>query len=576
MALLLFFSLLSGIVTFLSPCILPILPIVLSSSATNQKARPLGLIAGLIVSFSVFTLIITKIVSFLGLSANALRLLSVFFLVMIGLSMAIPALTAILQGVLGRLPNLVKSTGSGKSGFGQGFFTGATLGLVWAPCAGPILSAVVIVAATQTLTLNSALVVFAFALGVGIPLLAVTYSGRELIQRIRFLSGNLERIQRIFGVLVVLTALLIGFNVDTQITAWLTGAVPASWNIAIDSFESSPTVQAQLNALKGNGSALAIGGTAPGALDHLGPTPDFSGATGWINSGPLTVNDLRGKVVLVDFWTYSCINCIRTFPYLQDWYAKYKDLGFVILGVHTPEFAFEHESTNVAQATQRFGISYPVAQDNNYAIWNAFGNAYWPAEYLIDAQGQIRHFHFGEGDYDKTEEAIQELLAEAGHPVTASLTNRPLATFSPEDTPETYLGTDRQSGFDSPEPLVNGTPSPYTIPGHLMPNSFAVSGIWDFEPQFAQAESPGAQLALHFYGQDVYLVMTSDQPAIVTIARLAPNLPNTSEDVDGQGHIAVSASRLYHLVHFDTPTEGMVTLSFDTPGVRAFSFTFGG
>jgi cytochrome c biogenesis protein CcdA/thiol-disulfide isomerase/thioredoxin len=573
MVVLLFFSVLSGIVTFLSPCILPILPIVLSSSATNQRARPLGLISGLIVSFSLFTLIIAKIVSYLGLSANALRLLSVVLLIVIGLTMLIPALTVLFDRIVGFLPGLVRTDTRG-SGFGQGFLTGASLGLIWAPCAGPILSAVIIVAATQTLTINSALVVFAFSIGVGIPLLAVTYGGRALIQRIHFLSGNLLRIQQIFGVLVILTALLIGFNLDTRITAWATSAIPAGWTAGIDAFENSPVVQQQLAVLRGHGANVFT--PTSDVLGNYGPVRDFTGATGWINSVPLTRDGLKGKVYLVDFWTYSCINCIRTFPYLLDWYAKYKDYGFVIIGVHTPEFAFEHDTTNVLQAVQRFGIAYPVAQDNNYVVWNAFLNSYWPAEYLVDAQGQVRHYQYGEGNYDKTEKAIQELLAEAGHPVNAALTNGPSVSFSAGETPETYLGTDRQSGFASSEPVAGGTVSAYTFPGSLALDSFAVSGQWDFEPQYAQETTAGARLTMHFFAQDVYLVMTSDQPATVTVFSLTPNLPNTSEDVDAQGRITVGASRLYHLAHFDKAAEGTIVLEFDSPGVRVFSFTFGG
>jgi cytochrome c biogenesis protein CcdA/thiol-disulfide isomerase/thioredoxin len=573
MGVLLFFSLLSGIITILSPCILPILPIVLSSSATNQKARPLGLIAGLIVSFSLFTLIITKIVSYLGLSANTLRLLSVFLLILIGLTMLIPALTVLFDRVVGFLPGLVKTNTQG-SGFGQGFLTGASLGLIWAPCAGPILSAVIIVAATQTLSLNSALVIFAFSIGVGIPLLAITYGGRAVIQRVRLLSGNLVRIQRIFGVTVVLTAVLIGFNLDTQFTAWATSAIPAGWTAGINAFENSPVVQQQLALLRGHGASVFAANSD--ILGQYGPARDFTGATGWINSPPLTRDGLKGKVVLVDFWTYSCINCIRTFPYLLDWYAKYKDNGFVIIGVHTPEFAFEHDTANVAAAVQRFGITYPVVQDNNYVIWNAYLNSYWPAEYLIDAQGEVRHYQYGEGNYDKTELAIQALLAEAGHPVSVDLTKGPTVQFSSGVTPETYLGTDRQSGFASPEPVADGKVSTYSIPATLSLNNFAVSGSWDFEPQYAQETSAGAQLTLHFFAQDVYLVMTSDQPAIVTISSLTPNPPNPSEDVNAQGQISVSASRLYHLAHYSRAVEGIITLRFDSPGVRVFSFTFGG
>jgi cytochrome c biogenesis protein CcdA/thiol-disulfide isomerase/thioredoxin len=574
MVILILFAVLSGIVTILSPCILPILPIVLSSSAASERARPLGLIAGLIVSFSVFTLIIARIVSLLGIPAEALRLLSVAVLVLIGLSMIVPALTVLSERLLGFLPGLVKPAGPQETGFGAGFLTGATLGLIWAPCAGPILSAVIVVAATQSLTLTSALVVFAFSLGAGIPLLAITYGGRALIQRVRALAGNLLRIQRIFGGIVILTAVLIAFNLDTAFTAWASGVIPPGWTTALSSFENSPAVQQQLALLRGGS---IVGGGAPSQpLGDYGPGRDFVGATGWINSPPLTLDQLKGKVVLVDFWTYSCINCIRTFPYLLDWYAKYAPYGFVIVGVHTPEFAFEHDAANVTRAARQFGITYPVVQDNNYIIWGAYLNNYWPAEYLLDATGEIRHYQFGEGNYAETEKAIQALLAEAGHPANLPLTNAPAAAFSSDQTPETYLGTDRLSRFASPESTAGGQAALFSFPTVVRLNEWALSGMWIFQPQFAQETAAGAQLELHFYAQDVYLVMTSDQPAVVTIASLSPNLPNTSEDVNVQGQIMVMESRLYHLVHFDKAVEGTVILTFETPGVQAYSFTFGG
>ncbi len=575
MAILLVFAILSGILTILSPCILPILPIVLSSSATEQKARPLGLITGLIVSFSVFTLLVTRIVELLGIPAGTLRLLSAAFLIVIGLSMIIPALATRLEQVLSFLPRLAGSKPSGGSGFRDGFLTGASLGLVWAPCAGPILSAVIVVAATQTMTINSALVIFAYSIGVGIPLLAVTYGGRELIQRVRLLSGNLPRIQKVFGGLVVATALLIVFNLDVQFTAWATQAIPAGWTSGLTAFENSPLVQDQLAKLRGQ-PGPSLSASTGGPPPDFGQAPDFAGGNNWINSDPLTLSDLKGKVVLVDFWTYSCVNCIRTFPYLQDWYAKYKAYGFVIIGVHTPEFAFEHDTANVIQAVGRFGIAYPVVQDNDYAIWNAYNNYAWPAEYLIDAEGRMREQKLGEGGYAETEKAIQTLLAEAGHPVQQNLTQGPQASFSPFQTPETYIGTDRMSGLGSPEPVARGKYSAYSIPADLPLHAFAISGSWDFEPQYAQAGESGTQLSLHFYAKDVYLVMTSDQPLTATVISLTPGGSTPTEDVNAQNRIAISAPRLYHLAHFDQLTDGVITIQFDAAGVRIYSFTFGG
>jgi thiol-disulfide isomerase/thioredoxin len=310
-------------------------------------------------------------------------------------------------------------------------------------------------------------------------------------------------------------------------------------------------------------------------LPSYGPAPELVGITHWINSQPLTLKDLRGKVVLIDFWTYSCINCLRTLPYVTSWYNKYKDDGLVVIGVHSPEFAFEHDTANVEAAVKQDKIAYPVAQDNNFATWQAFHNEYWPAEYFIDAQGNIRHTHFGEGNYDESEQVIQTLLAEAGHTVQTSLTQGPTVQFSARETPETYIGTARQSRFASPEGDNSGQ-GLYTFPAKLPLHGFAVSGLWDFESEFAQTATAGDELEIHFFAQDVYLVMTSDQPATVKVSLASPNAPNHSEDVDSLGQVTVQASRLYHLVGLGNTAEGMLTLHFDSPGVRVYAFTFGG
>jgi thiol-disulfide isomerase/thioredoxin len=284
---------------------------------------------------------------------------------------------------------------------------------------------------------------------------------------------------------------------------------------------------------------------------------------------------LRGKVVLIDFWTYSCINCLRTLPYTTSWYNKYKDQGFVVVGVHTPEFAFEHDTPNVEDAVKRLDITYPVAQDNEYGTWQAYQNEYWPAEYLIDAKGIIRHTHFGEGEYDQTEQTIQQLLKENGATVNASLTQGVVAGFSQDETPETYVGTDRQSGFVSPGRVLVGQARQYTIPDTLPANSFAVSGSWNFSSEFATVSDVGAKLRLHFNAKDVYLVMTSDKSVPVTVNLISPSQKNQSEDLGSDGQISVNASRLYHLAQLDSAQEGTVELTFTQPGVRVYAFTFG-
>jgi cytochrome c biogenesis protein CcdA/thiol-disulfide isomerase/thioredoxin len=354
MVILVLFSLLSGLVTVLSPCILPVLPIVLSTTLTGGKRRPLGVVTGLIVSFSIFTLLITQIVSLLGLSANVLRLAAVVIIGVLGLSLILPGLNALIERLFSRLPGLVKQGETQGSGFGSGLLTGASLGLIWAPCAGPILAAITTLAATQTLSLGSVLVVVAYAIGAGVPLLAIAYGGRNLMQRVPFLVRNTLQIQRVFGVVMILTAALIAFNVDTMVTAWVTDMVPASWTAKLNGFETSQAVTSQLSSLTG-GSEPAASAAASGELQDDGSAPELTGITHWINSDPLTLGSLKGKVVLIDFWTYSCVNCVRTLPFLTSWYSKYQDQGLVIIGVHTPEFAFEHDTANVEQAVKRTG-----------------------------------------------------------------------------------------------------------------------------------------------------------------------------------------------------------------------------
>jgi cytochrome c biogenesis protein CcdA/thiol-disulfide isomerase/thioredoxin len=559
--------------------VLPVLPIVLSSSAASGKRRPLGVITGLIISFSIFTLAISQIVRLLGLSAQTLRIIAVSVIGLLGLSMVVPKFNLWVEKTLSFIPRMANDEPKLGSGFWPGFLTGMSLGLVWAPCAGPILASITALAATQHVSFASVLVVLSYAIGAGIPLLAIAYGGRSLIKKVPALSNNLGRVQQVFGVVMILTAFLIAVNVDVLVTAWLTDRLPGL-SSSLSNFESSQAVSEQLTDLSGAGnSSYFVNGGQPqdtgDALPDYGPAPELAGLGNWFNSEPLTLQELRGKVVLVDFWTYSCVNCVRTLPYMVDWNAKYADEGLVILGIHTPEFAFEQDSGNVRQAVERFGILYPVAQDNDYTTWQAFNNHYWPAKYLIDAQGRIRYVHFGEGDYDVTELAIQQLLAETGVDAQQTLSAPSDTEFLAGQTPETYIGFGRQSGFSSPERLVRNDVGIYSIPADLPEHHFAVSGQWTFYQEYAQPEEAGAQLELFFYAKDVYLVMDTPAPGTVNVEILSPGQPNQSEDVDVQGNIAVDSARLYHLASFDRATQGRLRLTFQQAGFQAFAFTFG-
>ena len=582
MVLLIGVAFVAGIVTVLSPCILPILPVVLASAAGGRR-RPLAVIVGLVASFAAFTLVISQLVMQLGLPANVLRLAAVVVIGLLGLAMIIPALTERLEMLLSRLPGLAPQQQTDE-GWRGGLLTGATLGLVWAPCAGPILAAITTLAATQRVSLGAVVVAISYSIGVGIPLLAIAYGGQALISRLPALSRHTLVVQKVFGGLMIVTAVLIALNVDVTLSAQAASLLPADWSKRLTAIETNPAVINQLQALNGGNPAPAApqpSSPVPSnpvivasGLPIMGKAPEFAGINNWINSSPLTMASLRGKVVLIDFWTYSCINCIRTLPYVTQWYERYKDQGFVVIGVHSPEFGFEHDAANVTQATKQYHITYPVAQDNALRTWEAFNNIYWPAEYLIDAQGNIRHTSFGEGDYDVTESAIQSLLAEAGHPLAAAIAKPAPVPISSGQTPETYVGTDRQGQFASQERAVPGQNRLYSLPANLAQNAFAVSGQWTFNGESATETQAGAQLVLHFRAKDVYLVMTSAQAATVKVS-VDGALVNHSEDVNAQGVLTVSESRLYHLVSLDQMQSATVTLEYTDPGVDVYAFTFG-
>lgn len=584
MFILILFSLLSGLVTVLSPCVLPVLPIVLSSSASHEKKRPLGVITGLIISFSIFTLAISQIVKLLGLSAQTLRIIAISVIGLLGLSMVIPKLNEVIEKALSFIPNLAGGSHKEGSGFMPGFITGLSLGLVWAPCAGPILASVTALAATSRVSFASVIVVVSYAIGSGIPLLGIAYGGRSLIQKVPFLSKNLGKVQKGFGIIMILTAALIAFNADVLVTTWLTQALPSSWSSALSSFETSDAVTEKLAEVSGSESSPSyfVTGEITGdnlrsgvQLPNLGPAPELTGITNWINSEPLTLAELKGKVVIVDFWTYSCINCVRTLPYITDWNTKYADDGLVIIGVHAPEFEFEKDTNNVQDAVDRYAIEYPVAQDNDFATWRAFNNRYWPAKYFIDAEGNVRYTHFGEGKYEESELVIKQLLSEIGVDSAESLTDVQQKNYSADQTPETYIGYGRHNTFASPETLVQNDGSFYSFPPDLPLHHFALSGEWVFDSEFARAEESGAQLKLHFFAKDVFLVMDSLDPAAVEVELLSPDLENASADLNMGNTVLVDQARLYHLVSLDQAREGTMLLTFSEPGTQAFAFTFG-
>ncbi len=554
MPILVLFALLGGIVTILSPCILPILPIVLTGSVTGGKKRPFGVVVGFIASFTFFTLFLTAIVKATGLDANILRVVAVAIVAFFGLSLIITPLQVFVEKLFSPLANLAskKQGAENQEGFWPGVILGISLGLVWTPCVGPILAAIIALAATSAVGATAVAIMLAYAIGTSIPLFAITVGGRRLLETHPWLLKNSQSIQKAFGVLMLVTALAIYLGWDRQFQAYILTKFP-SYGTGLTQIENNSSVQNELDTLKkAQGSIMNIFGTTR--------APEFIAGGQWFNSKPLTMEGLRGKVVLVDFWTYTCINCIRTLPYVKSWWQKYKDKGLVIVGVHTPEFEFEKDPNNVAKAIKDFGLTYPIMQDNDYATWNAYANHYWPADYLVDTNGKIIDTHFGEGDYDATEKKIQEAL-NVSMPI-----NNPTYQVQAQ-TPETYLGNWRIDNFASPERIIQDKLQTFSLPKTLESNTFAFGGPWTIGYQRA-APGPNAELDFNFTAKNVFLVMRPAKDGVSGKVKVS---------LDGKDvkTITIDTDKLYTLIELDMPGAHLLKLNFLDGNVELYAFTFG-
>ena len=391
----------------------------------------------------------------------------------------------------------------------------------------------------------------AYALGAALPMLAIAFAGQRAARAFR---SRAENVRRISGVLVAAAALAIALGVDQDLQTRVPGYTAAVQK----RFERSNAAQRELRDLTGSKSPEASDGSGggEGALTDYGQAPEFQGIGAWINSEPLTLAGLRGRVVLIDFWTYSCINCLRTFPYIREWDTRYRKAGLTIVGVHSPEFAFERVESNVRENVKKLKLLYPVALDNDYGTWQAWSNQYWPAKYLIDRSGHVRYYHFGEGEYGKTEEAIRTLLG-ADAPAASGLENR-----SPhgEVTPETYLGYKRfdRNGGDK---VVEDEPHGYTLPRGLLDNELAFGGVWTVEDERAVA-GLSASLRLQYRARDVYLVLTGKGSVQVLV------------DGKPERTVQVAGDRLYTLVERKQISDHLLELRF-SPKVAGYAFTFG-
>ena len=533
----------AGFITAISPCVLPVLPIVFAGGATGGRRKPFAIIAGLIVSFSAFTLFGVWLLKRLGLPEDLLRDIAIALLFLVAATLLFPKVEEVVQRPFLRL------TRRPGGDLGGGFLLGASLGLVFVPCAGPVLAAITVVGATQDVGARSIVLTLAYAIGAAIPMLLVAFGGRSAMGALR---PHAHRIRQALGVVVALTALAIALNVDRHFQT----AIPGYTEALQGKVEQSDRAQRELRKVRGQTREAA----ASSSLQDFGQAPELTGLSNWINSKPLTLSKLRGKVVLIDFWTYSCINCLRTLPHVKAWDRTYRNRGLVVLGVHTPEFAFEHVPGNVQGAVRRLGIRYPVALDNDYGTWNAFRNQYWPAKYLIDRRGHLRYYHFGEGAYDTTEARIRTLLGEnAGMtPVANRLSDK---TPNGPLTPETYLGYQRLARF-AQRSIEQDTFAEYRFPKRdLQQSELAYDGRWKVTGEEIVA-GLGARLRLAFTARKVFLVLGGKGNVRVLL--------------DGKERrvVRVNGSRLYTLLSLPELREGLLELRFD-PGVRGYAFTFG-
>jgi len=538
---------LAGLITALSPCVLPVLPIVLAGGASGGRRRPYAIIAGLVTSFTVFTLAAAWLLDLLGLPQDFLRNLAIAMLFVVAATLIVPRFAHLLERPFYVL------TRRRVSDAGGGFVLGLSLGLVFVPCAGPVLAAISVLAAGRRIDAESIVLTLAYAFGAAVPMLAIALGGRRISGALR---ARMAVLRPALGAVIAFTALAIAFGVDQRFQT----AVPGYTEAFQEQVERSSAAQRELSRVTG---AKPRAARSESVLADFGVAPELQGIVEWINTPggrSTSLAELRGKVVLIDFWTYSCINCLRTLPYLKAWDKAYRADGLAILGIHTPEFAFERVPSNVRGAVEKLGIRYPVALDNEYGTWGAFGNQYWPAKYFIDRRGHVRFAHFGEGEYERSEEVIRQLLGEASAGQLASVRGADVPSGE-RVTPESYLGFERLDRYAGSEIVPNRGAS-YRFPrSALPPNHLAYDGRWRIESERAVA-GLGARLRLNFRARDVHLVLGGRGRVDVRL------------DSEPHQTVSVRGDDLYTLLRQKRVQDGLLELRF-SPGVSAYAFTFG-
>jgi cytochrome c biogenesis protein CcdA/thiol-disulfide isomerase/thioredoxin len=576
--LLYFLAFVGGVLTIVSPCILPVLPFVFSRADQSFRRSGLPLLVGMAATFAA----VAGVATFAGawvVRANQIgRILAIVVFTLLGLALLFPTLAEYLTRPLVRLGGRVQGQNNNQApSIGRSLLLGMSTGLLWAPCAGPILGLILTGAALEGPSAHTTFLLLAFSAGAASSLAVALLAGNKVFAMMKKSLGAEEWIRRGLGAAVLAGVAAIALGWDTGILRKLSlSSTTSVEQKLLDRFRpvayARNTVAAQPTAVE---------------LKKEGTFPSLDGAVRWLNSAPLTREQLKGRVVLIDFWTYSCINCLRSIPYVEAWAEKYKNDGLVVIGVHTPEFAFEKDVANVAKALTDLKITYPVVVDSNYAIWKAFNNEYWPAHYFIDANGSIRFHHFGEGQYDESEEVIQRLLREknahfeTGGLVQVSASGAQAASdMGDVASPETYIGYARQDNYASPQQIKQDGSQSYAAPSRLTVNQWGLTGAWNVSDEHATLVAAPGKVIFRFHARDLHLVLgpaKKGKPVRFRV-RIDGSAPGEDHgvDTDDQGRGAVNEYRLYQLIRQKGKVEDRTfEIEFLDPGVQAFAFTFG-
>jgi cytochrome c biogenesis protein CcdA/thiol-disulfide isomerase/thioredoxin len=596
---------LGGVLTILSPCILPVLPFVFARADRPFRSHGLPMLLGMALAFAAIATLAAVGGGWVVTLNQYGRYAAIAMLALFGVTLLFPSVADRLSRPLVALGLRLSEADRARASVFSPLLLGVGTGLLWAPCAGPILGLILTGAALNGASIGTSLLLLAYAAGACTSLAAALLFGGRLFALMKGSLRTGEWVRRAAGVAVLAGVGAIALGLDTGLLSQVSvGTTSALEKVLVDKVDARPSQPRPEAGIERTGLMLAAAQPEPAKPEPAKPEPanpavvlrdegrfaPLAGATEWINSAPLTPESLRGKVVLVDFWTYSCINCLRALPYVRAWADKYKDAGLAVVGVHTPEFAFEKQPANVRRATKDLGVGFPVAVDSNYAIWRAFDNQYWPALYFVDAQGRIRHHQFGEGKYAQSEQVIQQLLAEAGRPVVADASRalvapdgqgtQAAADAQPALSGETYLGYERANSFASPGGIASDRARVYQAPASLRTNQWALSGEWTVGSERAVLARANGRIAYRFHARDLHLVLGPSADGKPVRFRVwvdgKPPLADHGTDTDAQGNGTIDAQRLYQLVRQQSNgQERLFEIEFLDAGAQAYVFTFG-